>query len=39
VVLRVLRFARQAGVDVHVIARWGKGAPLSTTEASEDGGE
>jgi two-component system sensor histidine kinase KdpD len=39
VVQRVLRFARQAGVDVHVIARWGKGAPLSTVTAPEDGGE
>ena len=39
VVQRVLRFARQAGVDVHVIARWGKGAPLSTVTAPEDEGE
>jgi two-component system sensor histidine kinase KdpD len=39
VVLRVLRFARQAGVDVHVIARWGHGAPLSTFPGPEDGGE
>ena len=39
VVQRVLRFARQAGVDVHVIARLGEGVPLSTLTAPEDGGE
>ena len=39
VVQRVLRFARQAGVDVHVIARWGEGAPLSALAAPEDSGE
>jgi hypothetical protein len=33
----VLRFARQADVDVHVIARYGKSAPLSTAHAPEDG--
>jgi K+-sensing histidine kinase KdpD len=32
VVQRVLRFARQADVDVHVIARHGKGAPLRVHE-------
>jgi K+-sensing histidine kinase KdpD len=37
VVQRVLRFARQADVDVHVIARYGKGVPLSTAHAPEDG--
>jgi K+-sensing histidine kinase KdpD len=36
VVQRVLRFARQAGVDVHVIARWGQSTPLSTAAAPED---
>ncbi len=36
VVQRVLRFARQESVDVHVIARWGKGAPLSTATAGGD---
>ncbi|MFZ2058039.1 MAG: universal stress protein [Acidimicrobiales bacterium] len=39
VVQRVLRFARQADVDVHVIARYGKGAPLSGAHATEDGDE
>ena len=39
VVQRVLRFARQAGVDVHVIARWGEGAPLSALAAPEEGAE
>jgi two-component system sensor histidine kinase KdpD len=39
VVQRVLRFARQAGVDVHVIARWGQDAPLSTAAAQDDPGE
>ncbi|MGA3353945.1 MAG: universal stress protein [Acidimicrobiales bacterium] len=39
VVQRVLRFARQANVDVHVIARWGQGAPLSVISESDDGGE
>jgi two-component system sensor histidine kinase KdpD len=39
VVQRVLRFARQSGVDVHVIARYGKGAPLSQSSAPEDPGE
>ena len=39
VVQRVLRFARQAGVDVHVIARSGKHAPVSTAAAPEDGGD
>ena len=38
VVQRVLRFARQAGVDVHVIARWGDPGALSTTAPLEDEG-
>ena len=38
VVQRVLRFARQSGIDVHVINRYGESAPQSTTGASEDGG-
>jgi hypothetical protein len=33
----VLRFARQAGVDVHVIARYGAEAPPSAASAPEDG--
>jgi len=37
VVQRVLRFAGQSGVDVHVIARYGEHAPLSTAAAPEDG--
>ena len=37
VVQRVLQFARQADVDVHVIARYGKSAPLSTARTPEDG--
>jgi two-component system sensor histidine kinase KdpD len=39
VVQRVLRFARQAGVDVHVIARYGKQVPLNTAPSPEDGGD
>jgi two-component system sensor histidine kinase KdpD len=39
VVQRVLRFARQAGVDVHVIGRLGEGAPLSTVTTPEERGE
>ena len=38
VVQRVLRFARQSGVDVHVINRYGESAPLGTAPAPEDGG-
>jgi two-component system, OmpR family, sensor histidine kinase KdpD len=40
VVQRVLRFARQAGVDVHVIARYGKNAPPvpDRLESPEDDG-
>jgi two-component system sensor histidine kinase KdpD len=37
VVQRVLRFAGQAGVDVHVIARHGAVAPPSEARAPEDG--
>ncbi len=37
VVQRVLRFARQAGVDVHVIARYGEQFATNVT-APEDGG-
>ena len=37
VVQRVLRFARQAGVDVHVIARWGDGHELSTAPGGDEG--
>lgn len=37
VVQRVLRFAHQAGVDVHVIARYGAKEPLGATSAPEDG--
>jgi two-component system sensor histidine kinase KdpD len=39
VVPRVLQLARRADIDVHVIACWGKGAPLSTTTVPEDGDE
>ncbi len=39
VVQRVLRFARQSGIDVHVINRYGESAPSTTAEAPEDGGE
>jgi hypothetical protein len=39
VVQRVLRFARQSGIDVHVINRYGESAPSATAEAPEDGGE
>jgi two-component system sensor histidine kinase KdpD len=39
VVQRVLRFARQSGIDVHVINRYGESAPLSTAGAPEDGGD
>ena len=38
VVQRVLRFARQSGIDVHVINRYGESAPQSTAGAPEDGG-
>jgi two-component system sensor histidine kinase KdpD len=39
VVQRVLRFARESGIDVHIINRFDQSAPpLSTTEAAEDGG-
>jgi len=37
VVQKVLRFARHEGVDVHVIARYGDNAPLTTTPAGDDG--
>jgi two-component system sensor histidine kinase KdpD len=37
VLQRVLRFARQAGVDVHVIARYGAETPPSAANAPEDG--
>ncbi|MGD0220186.1 MAG: universal stress protein [Acidimicrobiales bacterium] len=36
-VQRVLRFARQAGVDVHVIARYGAEAPPRAASAPEEG--
>jgi len=36
VVQRVLRFAREYGVDVHVIARYAEQTPLSTAAAPED---
>ena len=40
VVQRVLRFAGQSGVDVHVIARYGEDkAPLRVASAREDPGE
>jgi two-component system sensor histidine kinase KdpD len=39
VVQRVLRFAREESVDVHVIARYGKGAPLSEALVPEDGSD
>jgi two-component system sensor histidine kinase KdpD len=39
VLQRVLRFARQSGVDVHVINRFGESAPPSAATAPEDGGE
>ena len=36
VVQRVLRFARQAGVDVHVIARYGAETPPRAASTPED---
>jgi two-component system sensor histidine kinase KdpD len=39
VVQRVLRFAREFGVDVHVIARYGKDVPLSAAPVTEDGSD
>jgi len=38
VVQRVLRFAGQSGVDVHIIARYGEHAPLTAPSVEEEAG-